>query len=234
MSENNEGNDTQPMTLLEKLNADFAAIVPGDITKGAKYIADHPAEYGIVWGYEPVQGRVTKGGPLVVLSKTAPRLWVNPEQVLLFVKTFGPEILSKSAKGTSLDVKSEGIDRETLLANRGTSVEQLKEKLVNSILFSISARGGVTLKFVDNEGTSWGTAEEAKASNVRLAKIADLAAKVAEVEEKAEFLGEVSDRGGDVEKARQLIGIVSVTQARTIMELDGSIGGEVREEQVAE
>lgn len=203
------------LTPLEKLNAEFSAIVPGDISKGAAYIVDHPEEFGYYWGFEMVRGRKEPKDPLLDLRKDAPRIWIKPEQVLLFVKTWGVEILAKTAKGTSIDVNCERIDRDTLLANRSTSNRTLQEKLVTSILLGITVRTGfvktvVVNQFVANDASTHATAAEALAHNVKLAE----AAKT----DPAEFLAECVDREWDVDKARKLLSFMTVEQARTFLE----------------
>jgi hypothetical protein len=159
------------MTQNQEVN-ESPKIQAGDKSKGAKYIAEHPEEYGFIWESGAVEGRLTKNGDLVELRKDAPKVNVRADQIELFMATFGPEQLAKAFNGVSPTVTCQRIARDTLIANRSTTNEQLKEKIVLSLLLNVIVRGPATVKevrkFVANDGSEHDTLDKALAHNKSL------------------------------------------------------------------
>ena len=170
------------------------AVAGGDTSKGAAYIAAHPAEFGFSVGFGQVSGRLTKGGDLLVLRKDAPRIVVTPEQVPLFIATFGTALVSKAINGTSIDVSCERIARDTLIDDRSVSNATLLEKMVTSILLGVIVRGLFCFFFVFVVVGVEFTDKHA----------ADVAAVESDKSKAAAFLAMCSDQGVDSETARSL------------------------------
>lgn len=175
-------------------NTSATPIVPGDLTKGAAYIASHLAEYGATWEFAPVSGRLTKGGDLVLLRKDCPRIVVNPDQVPLFLATFGTAIIAKAINGTSIDVSCERIGRDALVADRSVTNQTLQERMVTSILLGVIVRGPVSTKTVYVvDGVEFTDKNAADAARVK-----------SDSDRAAAFLAMCSDNGVDAETARAL------------------------------
>ena len=177
---------------------EVSEIVPGDVSKGAKYIAEHPEEFGIGWTFGPISGRLSKGGDLLVLSKNAPRIVVEPDQVPLFLATFGTSIVAKALNGTSIDVSCERVVRDMLVKNRSAKNEELQEKLVLSVLLGVITRTvGTRTKFVGADGKEYDTLDAAR-------KAVAVDTKESQVAKAAAFLEMCAENGVDSEVARNM------------------------------
>jgi len=146
--------------------------VGGDKSKGAKYIADHPWDYGFSWKLGKL-GRGT-GKDYVEYNMDFPYIDISPEQVLLFVASFGPSIVSDALGGTSIKVSTDRVNRAQYDKNNKVTLDELKVALVTSVLLKVVSRGGFVTKFVDAEGnayTSKADLDKALANNAKMKAI---------------------------------------------------------------
>jgi hypothetical protein len=170
----------------------------GDKSKGAKYIAAHPEEYGFSWG----SGAIAKGAgkDKVTLREDCPHIVIPEtlEQLNLFVRTFGAVFVAKGLNGTSVKVQCDRVNRDTLEKNRKVTNDELREKIVSSILLGVIVRsGGVPqTKYVVN-GQVFTSEEAAKTFSANAERITAL--------EKAQaFLAMAAENGIDPTVARSM------------------------------
>jgi len=165
----------------------------GDKSKGAKYIAEHSEEYGFTWKTGKL-GRGT-GKDYVEYNMDFPYIDIAPEQVLLFVASFGPGIVSDALGGTSIKVSTDRVNRAQYDKNNKVTLDELKVALVTSVLLKVVQRGGFVTKFVDAEGNVY-------ASKADLDKAIANAAKMKAIEAAAAFLEMASDNNIPADVAR--------------------------------
>lgn len=154
----------KPFSMIGWLREKFGELTPGNPAKGARYIADHPEEFGFSWGNGEI-GKGTKKN-YVSLRKDCPHIDVSPYNVPLFLATFGPKLVSDRLKGQSIKVACDRVNRDTLDKARSTSNETLKEKIVATVLLgqttrTVYERIVTKTKWVVN-GTEYGTEAEYK------------------------------------------------------------------------
>lgn len=179
-----EQNNTQP------------TIIPGDKSKGAKYIAEHPAEFGFTWDTGKL-GRGT-GKDYVEYNADFPHVVVKPEQVALFVASFGPALVSSAINGTSIKVSCDRVNRESYDKNNRIGLAELREKLVSSVLLKVITRSGfTTTKWKDAEGNTYASEADLNKALVNNRKIKALEAAGA-------FLAMASENGIDPAVARSM------------------------------
>jgi hypothetical protein len=173
-------------------------VVGGDVSLGAAHIAKNPWDYGFQWSDGPISGRLSKGGDLVLLRKECPRIEVRPDQVPMFLATFGTAIVAKAINGTSIDVTCERIARDMLVKDRSVTDAQLKERMVASALLGVITRTvGTKTKFVGVDGKEYDTLEAAQAAVAGNTKAEQVAKAQA-------FLAMCQENGVDAEVARNL------------------------------
>ena len=145
-------------SIIESLRAALAEMIPGDKSKGAKYIAEHPEEFGFTWK----TGKLGRGSgkDYVEYNYDFPYIEVDEKNVLLFLASFGPAILSDAIGGTSIKVSTDRVNRAAYDKDNKISQESLKEKLVSSVLLKVVTRtGGTVMKFVDAQGNVYASKE---------------------------------------------------------------------------
>lgn len=174
----------------------WAAITVSDKAKDAKYVAAHPEEFGFSWGSGAL-GRGT-GAQYVELRKDFPH--IEPaeglEGILLLTKSFGPAVISKGLRGTSWKVSCDRINRDSHEDNRSITNDELKVKIVNSVLLGVVTKGFATTKYVVG-GQTFASATDAEKFAANQARIKDLEAATA-------FLAMASDNGIDAVVARNM------------------------------
>lgn len=192
MSENTNQDQAQtqdetPVTVLPK---------GGDKTKGAKYIAEHPEEYGFEWK----TGKLGRGSgkDYVEYNIDFPYPEVSPENVLLFLASFGPELVSAGMGGTSIKVSSDRVNRAAYDNDRMVSMDALKEKQVSSVLLKVVTRsGGTTTKWADSKGNVYPSKEALDKAIANQVKIDALEAAQA-------FLAMAAENNIDPTMAREM------------------------------
>ena len=180
---------------LEWIKKALAACIPGDRAKGAKYVAEHPEEFGFKWG----SGAVGKGvGPAYrELRDNAPHIEIPPTKLPLFMATWGPEKISDGLKGQSYKVACDRINRDTIEKAKATSNDVLKEMIVRSVLYGMVTRT-VTERIVEKRtwvvnGTTYNTQE---AYDAAMANVS-----VEETEKAKAFVDMAVARGQSMESA---------------------------------
>lgn len=183
-------------SLKDTIAALWAAITVSDKAKDAKYVAAHPEEFGFTWG----SGALGKGvgKDYVEYRKDFPH--IEPvetlEGILLLTKSFGPMVVAKGMKGTSWKVSSDRINRDSHEDDRAITNDELKVKIVSSVLLGVAAKSGATTKYVVG-GQTFASASDAEKFQQNQAKIKDLESATA-------FLAMASDNGIDPVVARQM------------------------------
>ena len=169
-------------------NEQEKGVVAGDKTKGAKYIAEHPEEYGFTWDTGAL-GRGT-GVDYKELRADCPWINVKPEQVTLFTLTFGSAFIADVLKGQSIKVRCDRVNRAAIEKDGKITTEQLREKLVTSILLQMITRSGfATTKYVVN-GQVFASQQDAD-------KFAANAERIKQLESAQAFLAMAADNGID-------------------------------------
>lgn len=166
----------------------------GDKSKGAKYIAKHPEEYGFSWDTGKLGRGV--GKDYVEYATDFPFVVFKPETVLLFVASFGAGLVSDALGGTSIKVSTDRVNRAEYDKNNTVTTETLKERIVSSVLLKVVTRGGTTVKFVDAKGNEY-------RSKADLDKAVANQARIDALEAAAAFMAKASDNGIDAAMARQ-------------------------------
>lgn len=196
MAKNNR-TSTDSVVATDLANGVLTSVVSGDVSKGARYIADHPREFGFNWEYAAVSGSLTEGGEKVLLRKNAPKIFFTAELLPLFVATFGYTFLAKGMNGTSTVVSCQRIARDSIIADSGITNETLQERMVSSILLGVIVRGGgSTRTFVALDGSEHKTSEAAQAHNKAQAPN--------DTEKQAAFLAAAVDRGMSYDAAKEM------------------------------
>ena len=203
MTQNNESPLMGKLTAEDNYNAAakvlvqpaIQQIIAGDKSKGAKYIAEHPEEYGFTWEFGKL-GRGT-GKDYVEYATDFPHVFVKPEQVPLFVASFGPGLVAQAINGTSIKVSCDRVNRESYDKNNRVGETELKEKLVSSVLLKVITRSGfATTKYVV-DGQVFTSEAEAKKYTENTRRIKALEAAQA-------FLAMAAENGVDTALARQM------------------------------
>lgn len=168
----------------------------GDKSKGAKYIAEHPDEFGYTWETGKL-GRGT-GKDYVEYNMDFPWINVKPEQVLLFVASFGPAIVSDALGGTSIKVSTDRVNRAQYDKNNKVTLDELKQALVTSVLLKVVTRsGGTVTKFVDAKGNVY-------ASKDAMDKASANQAKIDAIEAAQKFMAMAAENNIDAAMAREM------------------------------
>lgn len=183
--------DTNMQDLLRDL-----ATLAGDKSKGAKYIAEHPEEFGFAWG----SGKLGRGvgKDYVEYNYDFPYIDTDKMDVYKFLASFGPALFSDSLGGTSIKVKTDRVNRAEYDKNKQITVEAMREKLVSSVLLQVITRtGGTTIKYTDAKGNVYPTKEALEKAVANQAKIDALTAAQA-------FLAMAAENGINSAVAREM------------------------------
>lgn len=170
--------------------------IGGDKSKGAKYIAENPEEFGFSWK----SGKLGRGSgkDYVEYNYDFPYIEVEPKDVLLFVASFGPALVSDALGGTSIKVSTDRVNRAAYDKDNTISEAKLKELLVSSVLLKVVTRsGGTTVKWTDAKGNVY-TSKEA------LEKAVANQAKIDAIEAAQAFMAMANDNGIDPVVAREM------------------------------
>lgn len=182
----------------EQTQTETQIVLPkgGDKSKGAKYIAEHPEEFGFSWK----TGKLGRGSgkDYVEYNYDFPYIEVSEQNVLLFLASFGPALVSDALGGTSIKVSTDRVNRAAYDKDNKISEAKLKELLVSSVLLKVITRsGGTTTKFVDAKGNVY-------ASKEAMEKAVANQAKIDALEAAQKFLSQASDNGVDPIVARNM------------------------------
>ena len=169
--------------------------VGGDKSKGAKWIADHPWDYGFSWKMGKL-GRGT-GKDYVEYNMEFPYIDIAPDQLLLFVASFGPAIVSDALGGTSIKVSTDRVNRAQYDKNNKVTLDELKIALVTSVLLKVVTRGGFVTKFVDAKGNVY-TSKDA------MDKASANQAKIDAIEAAQKFMAMAAENNIDASMAREM------------------------------
>ena len=171
-------------------------LIGGDKAKGAKYIAEHPEEFGFAWG----SGKLGRGvgKDYVEYNYDFPFIEIAEENVYKFLASFGPALFSESLKGTSIKVKTDRVNRAEYDKNKQITVAALREKLVSAVLLQVITRsGGTTIKYTDAKGNVYASKDALDKAMANQAKIDALEAAQA-------FLAMAAENGIDSTLARTM------------------------------
>lgn len=170
--------------------------IGGDKSKGAKYIAEHPEEFGFSWK----TGKLGRGSgkDYVEYNYDFPYIDIQEKDVYLFLASFGPALFSDALGGTSIKVVTDRVNRAAYDKDNKISQDALKEKLVSSALLKVVVRsGGTTTKWADAKGNTY-------ASKEALDKAVANQAKIDALESAQAFMAQASDNGIDPVVARNM------------------------------
>jgi hypothetical protein len=169
--------------------------VGGDKAKGAKYIAEHPEEFGFSWKTGKLGRGV--GKDYVEYNVDFPFPNIEEKDVYLFLASFGPALFSGALGGSSIKVTSDRVNR-TEYDNNVVSMETLKIRNVESVLLKVASRGGGTVtKYVDAKGVEYRSKADLDKAVANQAKIDALTAAAA-------FMAQASDNNIDPTVAREM------------------------------
>lgn len=183
-------------SIIESLRQALATLTPGDKSKGAKYIAEHPEEFGFEWK----SGKLGRGSgkDYVEYNTNFPYIEISPENVLLFLASFGPALISDGLGGTSIKVSTDRVNRAAYDKDNTVTEAALREKLVSSVLLKVVTRsGGTTTKWADSKGNVYPSKEALDKAIANQAKIEALEAAQA-------FLAMAAENGIDPTLAREM------------------------------
>lgn len=169
-------------------NMENTTNAPATVQPSASAIVTAPETYGFVW----TTGAVEKNGRQ--LRAAAPM--VRVENVTLFDNAF-PGVILAAANGTSIRVAVQAVIRNTLDKNATAKDDDLKVRIVNSVLLRNRTREVVTRTvekavYTDAKGRQFDSIE---------------ALKAAEVADKADALAAMVDAGLPLATAKQILGI---------------------------
>lgn len=187
---------TEQSKTQSQILAELSEIVAGDKSKGAKYIAEHPAEFGFAWG-EGAIGRGV-GKDYVELKADCPHIENPPELLLTFIKTFGGALVSKGLGGTSVKVQCDRVNRDTVDKNLAVKTSELREKIVSSILL------GVITRTFSAPVTKYVVAGQVFTSQADADKFTANAEKIRQLEAAQAFLVMAAENGIDSTVARSM------------------------------
>jgi hypothetical protein len=165
---------------------------------GSAYIVDNPWLYGFSWDFGPISRGI--GVKKVVLREVCPYICVTADSLPLFLATFGPKMVAKALRGTSIKVQTDRVNRDLLKKDRTISDRDLMLRQVSSILLGVVTRtywGGGNVPQVMFAGKLYPSKSAA-----------DAAAKVAEkntaIESARSFLVDAQEAGIPAEVARTM------------------------------